>query len=47
MTVGYNLRFAPVACAVPLGMTIVACRLPGAKGNQVVAAVEEALVHLA
>ncbi|MNJ62163.1 Glycine cleavage system transcriptional activator [compost metagenome] len=38
---------APVEHAVPLGMTIAAWRLPGAKGNQVVAAVEEALLHLA
>ena len=38
---------APVGLAVPLGVTIAAWRLSGAKGNQVVAAVEEALVHLA
>ncbi|MNV83520.1 Glycine cleavage system transcriptional activator [compost metagenome] len=38
---------APIDRAVPLGMTIAAWRLPGAKGNQVVAAVEEALLHLA
>ncbi|KYC22918.1 LysR family transcriptional regulator [Pseudomonas sp. ABFPK] len=38
---------APIDRAVPLGVTIAAWRLPGAKGNQVVAAVEEALLHLA
>ncbi|MNE90171.1 hypothetical protein D3C80_1876580 [compost metagenome] len=38
---------APIDRAVPLGMTIAAWRLPGAKGNQVVADVEEALLQLA
>ena len=37
----------PLAGTVPLGLNITAWRLPVAKGNRVVAAVEEALVQLA
>ncbi|WDY59437.1 LysR family transcriptional regulator [Pseudomonas sp. PSKL.D1] len=38
---------APIANPVPLGVTIAAWRLPGASGNQKVAAVEAALMKLA
>ncbi|MFK0314517.1 LysR family transcriptional regulator [Pseudomonas sp. NPDC090233] len=38
---------APLDRPVPLGLTIAAWRLPGAAGNQRVAAVEEALMQLA
>ena len=38
---------APIDQAVSLGMAIATWRLPGAKGNRVVAAVEEALTQLA
>lgn len=38
---------APLEQSVPLGLTIAAWRLPGATGNLLVAAVEEALLELA
>ncbi|WP_260958586.1 LysR family transcriptional regulator [Pseudomonas citri] len=38
---------APIDQAVPLGMIIAAWQSPGARGNRVVAAVEEALMQLA
>ncbi|CAM3590959.1 putative HTH-type transcriptional regulator y4mQ [Pseudomonas reidholzensis] len=38
---------APIDCSVPLGMNIAAWRLPVARGNRVVAAVEDALAQLA
>ena len=37
----------PIIGAVPLGVNIAAWRLPVAKGNRLVAAVEEALAQLA
>ncbi|HDS1733739.1 LysR family transcriptional regulator [Pseudomonas sp. BP8] len=38
---------APIDCSVPLGMSIAAWTLPVARGNRVVAAVEDALAQLA
>lgn len=38
---------APIDQSIPLGMVIAAWKLPGAKGNRMVAEVEEALMQLA